>query len=86
MPLFKSSEAVAQATQGGGGVTIPGGVEEPCGCGTEGRGQWAWGGRLMVELGDPRGLFQPSLSSDSLIIFSCKENLSSSSDNAPQCE
>ena len=44
------------------------------------------GGGLMVELGDPRGLFQPSLSSDSLIIFSCKENLSSSSDNAPQCE
>jgi len=35
---------VAQAAQGGGGVTVPGGVEEPCGCGTEGRGQWArWG-------------------------------------------
>ena len=23
-------------------VTIPGGVQEPCGCGTEERGQWAW--------------------------------------------
>jgi len=30
------------AAQGGGGVTIPGGAQEPCGCGTEGRGQWAW--------------------------------------------
>jgi len=27
--LQKSSEAVAQAAQGGGGVTIPGGVQEP---------------------------------------------------------
>ena len=26
------------------GVTIPGGVPEPWGCGTEGCGQWAWGG------------------------------------------
>jgi len=42
--LSKSSEAVAQAAQGGGAVTVPGGVEEPCGCGTEGRGQWAWWG------------------------------------------
>ena len=40
--LRESSEAVAQAAQGGGAVTIPGGVQEPCGCGTEGRGQWAW--------------------------------------------
>ena len=31
----KSSKAVAQAAQGGGGVTVPGGVQEPCGCGTE---------------------------------------------------
>ena len=31
----KSGAAVAQAAQGGGGVTIPGGVPEPCGCGTE---------------------------------------------------
>jgi len=29
---------VAQAAQGGGGVTIPGGVPELCGCGTEGHG------------------------------------------------
>ena len=33
------------AAQGGGGVTIPGGVPEPWGSGTEGCGQWArWGG------------------------------------------
>ena len=31
-------EAVAQAAQGGGGFTIPGGVPGPCGCGTEGHG------------------------------------------------
>jgi len=33
-----SGEAVAQAAQGGGGVTIPGGVQELSRCGTEGRG------------------------------------------------
>ena len=33
------------AAQGGGGVTIPGGVAKPWECGPEGRGQWArWGG------------------------------------------
>ena len=31
---------MAQAAQGSGGVTICGGVPEPCGCGTEGCG-WA---------------------------------------------
>jgi len=31
---------VAQAAQGGGGVTIPGGVQERWRCGTEGRGYW----------------------------------------------
>jgi len=46
------------AAQGGGAVTIPGGVEEPCGCGTEGRGQWAWWGWVDVGQGDLRGLFQ----------------------------
>ena len=40
--ISKSGAAVAQAAQGGGAVTITGGVEEQCGCGTEGRGQWAW--------------------------------------------
>jgi len=39
--LRRNGEAVAQAAQGGGGVTVPGGVQEPCRCGTEGRGEWA---------------------------------------------
>ena len=37
---------MAQAAQGGGGVTVPGGVPEPCGCGTEdvvsGHGGMGW--------------------------------------------
>ena len=37
------------AAQGGGGVTVPGGVQEPCWCGTEGRGQWAWWGGLVLD-------------------------------------
>ena len=40
----KSGEAVAQAAQGGGGVTVHGGVQEPWRCGIEGCGQWAWWG------------------------------------------
>ena len=31
---------MAQAAQGGGGVTAPGGVQEAWRCGTEGCGQW----------------------------------------------
>ena len=39
------------AAQGGGGVTISGGVQGTWGCGTEGCGQWArWGG-LGLDLG-----------------------------------
>jgi len=34
----ESGEAVTEAAQGGGGVTVSGGVQEPCGCGTEGCG------------------------------------------------
>jgi len=37
------------AAQGGGGVTVTGGVPEPCGCGTEGAGMvllgWGWTGQ-----------------------------------------
>ena len=52
---------LAQSAQGGGAVTIPGGVPEPCGCGTEdvvsGHGG---GGGLMIGCDDcSRGLFQP---------------------------
>ena len=35
--LRQSGEALAQAAQGGGGITIRGGVQEPWRCGTEGR-------------------------------------------------
>ena len=38
--LQTNGEAVAQAAQGSGGIIILGGVGEPCGCGTEGRGRW----------------------------------------------
>jgi len=40
--LRKSGEAVAQAARGGGAVPVPGGIQELCGCGTEGDGQWEW--------------------------------------------
>jgi len=43
------------AAQGGGGVTVPGGVQELCRCGTEGRGD----GRWMFGLSYLRGLSQP---------------------------
>jgi len=41
---------VAQAAQGGGGVPIPGGVQDTCRCGTEGCGYWAGGGGLGLDL------------------------------------
>ena len=44
--------------QGGGGVSIPGDVQELWSCGTEGHGQWARCDGLLVGLGDLRGLFQ----------------------------
>ena len=42
----KEWQCSGTAAQGGGGVTVPEGVPEPWGCGTEGCGQWAawWGG------------------------------------------
>jgi len=45
---------VEQAALGGGGVTIPGGVQEPWRCGTEGRSRSAWVG---VGLDDLSSLF-----------------------------
>jgi len=44
---------VAQAAQGGGGVTVLGGVQEPSGCSIEEHG----GDGLVVGLDDLRGLF-----------------------------
>lgn len=58
--LSKSGEALALAAQEECVVvTIPGGVTEPWGRGTEGRGYRAWWVWVGVGLGDPRCLFQP---------------------------
>lgn len=58
--LAKNSSQKGHA-QGSGGVTVLGGVQEPCGCGTDGHGQWTRCDGLMVGLGDFRGLSQPSM-------------------------
>ena len=58
----ESSEALAQDPQGGGGVTIPGGAQEPPASEMRHRRTWfSWhsGDGLVVGLGDLRGLFQP---------------------------
>jgi len=52
--IRKSGEALTQAAQGGGGVTVPGDVQEMWRCGTEGCGLVG----MVVGL-DLRGLFQP---------------------------
>lgn len=55
----KNGDAVAEAAWGGGGVTIPVGIQELWRCGSEGHGQCAWWGRAEVGLGDLRSLFHP---------------------------
>ena len=50
---------MAQAAQGGGGVTIPGSVQEPYGCGTEEHGLVGNIDGSAVGLGDLKDLFQP---------------------------
>jgi len=47
-----SKEICLLPAQGGGAVTVPGGVQEPCRCGTEGRGEWAWWGWVDCWTGD----------------------------------
>ena len=55
--------------QGGGGITIPGGVQEMFRCVTEGCGLVAnIGGRWMVGLDDLGGLFQPWRFYDSMSV------------------
>ena len=56
--IFSERIALAQAAQGGGGVTVPGAVPEPWRCGTEACGHWAWWGWAGVGLNDLRDLFQ----------------------------
>jgi len=53
--LRKSGDAVAQAAQGSGGVTISGDVQEMCRRDTEGCGQWARCDGLVAD--DLRRLF-----------------------------
>ena len=55
----KSGQALTQAAQGGGGVTVPGGVQETWRCVTERHGQWSCWGWVGVEVDDLRGLLQP---------------------------
>ena len=64
--FFLSGDTVAQ---GSGGVTIPGGVPEPCGCGTW--GMWSVGmvGWAGVGLCDLSGLFQLYWFCDSLMFI-----------------
>ena len=50
---------MAEAAQGGGGVTIPGGVQGKGGCGNEDMVSGHGGDGLMVGLDDLSGLFQP---------------------------
>lgn len=40
---------IGQAAQGGGGVILPGGVQEEGKCGTKGRGEWAGEGGLGLD-------------------------------------
>jgi len=52
-----SGQVLEQAAQGGGGITVPGGVQGTCRCCTEGHCLVGnMGDRWAVELGD---LFQP---------------------------
>ena len=58
-PHYKRNDAVAQAAQGGGGVTIPESVQETWRCGNEGHGCGHGEYGSMTELDDLAGLFQP---------------------------
>jgi len=56
--LRKSGDALAQAAQGGSGVTVPGAVQEPQRCGTDGCDQWARCDGLTAGPDVHSGLFQ----------------------------
>jgi len=56
---IKNVEELAQAAQGSAGVTITGGVQEMCRCGTEGCGWDPYcGDGFVVGLDDRNGPFQ----------------------------
>jgi len=52
MSLLKEWQALGQAAQGSRGVTVPGGVPKPCGCGTWGHGLAGMGvlGLMILEV------------------------------------
>jgi len=50
--LRKSGEALEHTAHGGGGVNIPGGVQELCRCGTEGHSLWAIISEVFSNLND----------------------------------
>ena len=55
----EKGDTLEQAAQGGGGVTISGGVKEKWRCGTEGMVQCTQCDALVVGLDDLGDLFQP---------------------------
>lgn len=56
----ESGEGLEQAAQGSGRVTIPGGIQEMCRCGTKEHGLvGSVGGRWMFGLDDLTDLFEP---------------------------
>jgi len=63
--FLKERSALTQAAQGGGGVTIPGNVQELWRCDSEGHGLWAWWDGLGLGLGIPEVF---SNLSDSMIL------------------
>ena len=54
--LTKIGDALTQAAQGGYAVTVPEGVQKPCGCGSE---LWESCDGLVIRLDDVSSLFQP---------------------------
>ena len=67
--LWKSVQALEWAVQGGGGVTIPGGVQETFRYGTEGHSLLGNTGDMwMVGLDDLGGHFQPWWFYDSISV------------------
>lgn len=57
--LLKSSSGTERPAQGGGGVTVAGGVQDVFRCCTQGHGLVGKRGRWMVGLHHLGGLFQP---------------------------
>jgi len=81
--LRKNGWALVWAALGGGGVTVPGGVQDPWRRGTERRGQWAWWRWVEVGQRDLTDLFQPLWFEDSMIFSICPPQLTPAPDLSP---